>query len=379
MTFALASYIMLFTLTFGFLIHLLLRGFWIGLIGINYIFPKGINTQQLNFKGNFSKLFPEASNNSFIVRLDKFCGAIFALTFVTLFSVLGFFTYVILLFVIKDGIDTLIPEKSHIPFFVKWGIRILQISFLAIGVFTFFDFFSGGRLKRIRWFAKFYWPLYRISSFLTFSFLYRRLYYTIISNIKWRYYILIFTLPTVAFFLVGILFSGDFNFNSKLINSSTSTLQYNHQLDFLSINKEVVYDNQLEIAIFHLLRLDQHAFDRWVSKDSVKNKSSNFKKLKPQQQQDIIKNLYEIYIDNKLFSDSSNWLITAPQEEQGFMISMNKIRLIKVLDISSLSNGIHQIGIKINLDSSKLTYKINMENGFHAHMNFLVHKNKSNQ
>jgi len=77
-------------LIFAFISHFILRAIWIGLIGLNSVFPEGIKTEG----GMYSKIFMEkfkmdyAHKNYGIETIDKICSSIFGVcTLVILFSI----------------------------------------------------------------------------------------------------------------------------------------------------------------------------------------------------------------------------------------------------------------------------------------------------
>jgi len=74
---------------------------------------------------------------------------------------------------------TLFPGQDYFP----WLDPLLMI----IALVFIIDFVTLGWLKRIPYFSKVYYPVYRVMSWLTLSPLYRRIYYGLISNLpKWK-------------------------------------------------------------------------------------------------------------------------------------------------------------------------------------------------
>ncbi len=164
----------------GFLLHLILRGYWIGLIGMNYVFPKGINQEKLAFRGRFSEFIKGNSNSPYLIKLDKLCSLVFAFTFFVIFSFTGFFIFISLFGLFAFAMSSLV----ELPKFISILVVVLLLIFVLSGIVVLIDFFTFGRLKRIKWFSKVYYPIHYLMSRVTLSFLYRRLYYTIVSNIK---------------------------------------------------------------------------------------------------------------------------------------------------------------------------------------------------
>ncbi len=358
-----------FILTFGFLVHLILRGFWIGLVGLNYAFPSGINSNKLAFKGKFKDVFKEESNTSMIIALDKYCGIIFALTFVSLFTVLGFFIYLGVFFMLPV---TLIPAPENAPQMVKWVMRAYIILVAVGSLLTVIDFISAGRLKKVRWLVPVYYPFYKVMSFVTLSVFYRRLYYTLVSNIRGYYILLFIGLVIGALFgLVSIFDDGATGLSAKIFSQNSG---YHDDGAFLSIRSERVEESTLDVSLHHLVRLENLAFDKWSKSDSLKSKTVEFKKLDEGSQLKVINELYHVYVDGKRLSDSLGWFVSRIASDNSFM-GMSKIRLSKTIDLSGLPNGLHELGVRINLDSASTgQFPINKNQKFHGRIKFILQR-----
>lgn len=161
------------------IIHLVLRAFWIGVIGINSVFPKGIRTESLPYsphiKKKLNKLLPDMDR--WIQQLDDACSVIYGLAFFTGLVILGSTFYVIL--------AVLLGILFH------W---ILTALLGGLALLFMLDFFSLGVLKRVKAISGPYYLLYRFVGACTLAFLYRPFYYLLLTNLKKRY---------VAFFLLG--------------------------------------------------------------------------------------------------------------------------------------------------------------------------------
>jgi hypothetical protein len=351
--------LVVWSLMFGFLIHLVLRGFWIGLIGMNYVFPKGMIKERLALKGKFKNMFHESQNTPLIIRLDKYCSAIFAVTFVWLFSGIGINIYI-------SGLTFLTDESVRAGH--PW-VNLISIFVLLVGFTTLIDFLSAGRLKRIKWLSAIYYPFHKVMSFITLSFIYRRLYYTVVSNINWRSAMLLFSIPFFLIFGIVILS----NLSSDLSDSFDDIHGgYVNKANpsFLTINDPIIYENSLEVNLIHINRLEREAFVQWKKKNRG-NLTTDFRELDPRLQLAILSELYQIEVDGKKLDDSVRWMITRPRNTEGRLFP--RINLATVLDISNLQEGQHQLAVTIKLGSVVL---LNQKafNGRYARVNFYFHK-----
>lgn len=170
-----ACYILIFNL----LIHVTLRGLWIGALGLRYI-SGDIEFDKLNYQPKFTKHLKKKiiSFDRYVATLENYCSLLFAVSFLLIFYVISI-TVVILTFI---ALFTFIDDDATNSITIKI-IGTLLICFIFFGSFlVFIDFITQGFLKKKKWLAKIYFPFYRVFSLLTFSFLYRPLVYNFLDN-----------------------------------------------------------------------------------------------------------------------------------------------------------------------------------------------------
>lgn len=171
-------------LTAFLIIHLLLRGFWIGAIGLRSVQPS-IEYEKLNYSEFFlEKLKKKVIGlDRLVVILDELCSVIFSLSFLIIFMIISFGLYFLFfgaVMVILDGIGSIGGEG-----FGKFMMGIMFITSICIflsGIIYLIDYFTLGFFKKIKWFSKVYYPIYRFYSFITLSFISRSIYYNLISK-----------------------------------------------------------------------------------------------------------------------------------------------------------------------------------------------------
>ena len=160
-------------LIFNLVLHVLLRGLWIGSLGMRYVFGD-IAYDKLNYSDQFRTYLKKnvGSFDSYIGKLEDFCSVVFAITFLLIFYVISFFIV---------GF-TLLAFNIQTP---DWMIGIVRFFFalFSIGVLlNFFDFITLGLLKKNKTIAKLFFPFYWGFSILSLSFLYRPLVYNLLDN-----------------------------------------------------------------------------------------------------------------------------------------------------------------------------------------------------
>ena len=73
----------------SFSVYLSLRGFWVGILGLSSVYPKGINLKKLNFNTIFNKQISQYNFNDFIIKIDNICSSIFSFSFLISFSIVS--------------------------------------------------------------------------------------------------------------------------------------------------------------------------------------------------------------------------------------------------------------------------------------------------
>lgn len=122
----------------AFLANFVMRAFWVGLVGLLAVFPKGIDYSRIPFTTSYSqqRLADEFGPlDRYILWLDKRCNIIFALAFQLVFGlVIVAFAYVLMLLIYAF-------VRPNVPAAVWFGIKIavgalVVIFYLAVIVLT---------------------------------------------------------------------------------------------------------------------------------------------------------------------------------------------------------------------------------------------------
>jgi len=168
-----------YIITINLITHVILRGLWIGAIGLRYVSGE-IDYKKLNYSPKFSRHLNKrvGSFDNYVANLEKYCSIIFAVTFLLVFYLIGLLTIVFVFTLLGLAID-----KQETPDWVRNWILIPTIIFLGFGTFlTFIDFATQGWLKRKKWISRFYYPIYWVFKYLTLSFLYRPMVYNFLDT-----------------------------------------------------------------------------------------------------------------------------------------------------------------------------------------------------
>lgn len=357
------------------LIHLLLRGFWIGIVGLSSV-SNEIKFDQLKFQGPFKKGIPKRvkSLDDLIFYLDQVSSVIFAYTFLLAFSMLSVVVVASFLFSligVSGTLQTVIGNPAVVAILSIIFVFVFIILFLGALIF-FLDTIFFSAFKKSKWFSVIYYPVYRFYSAVSLSFIYRSIYYHLITNFKRKRII------GVTLLLIGVLFLSyrinawnTYSFYPETISENEFIVQRGHYDDeraggFIrsaSIPTKFIDNNFLEVfiryspnknGILEFLCPDARDLERDPSilqgmqagmasaRDSTKSieeilgTDADYEQL-VKTSINCIAQVYNIYIDGELIEDAELFFtIHENKGERGFE---------SVLDIDSLKRGRHLLSI----------------------------------
>lgn len=171
-------------LTVSLIIHLLLRGFWIGTIGLRSV-QSSIDFDGLNYTSFFTEKLKKKviSLDRLVVMLDEICSVIFAFSFLIISLLLAMGMFLAFIGVIGVAFSSLMDVLDGTLATVVLLLSIVVILLLLImGFIYMIDYFTLGFFKKIKWFGKIYYPFYRLYNIITLSALSRSIYYYLISK-----------------------------------------------------------------------------------------------------------------------------------------------------------------------------------------------------
>ena len=193
-------------------IYVVLRSFWVGLLGLSYVFPKGIKIEQLNYHDFFINNLKTYDLENNINKIDKLCSSIFSFLFLVTLTTMSIIILLIEMVLLMHFVVYIFGSNALLE-------DTIAFIWLFFGGLYFFDLLSFGLLKKIKWkpIALPYYYIYNLFNYLSLGFIYNNLYYIYISNIKARYIII----PTFLLFSF-ISFN---NFDNRYDFFSTGTTE----------------------------------------------------------------------------------------------------------------------------------------------------------
>jgi hypothetical protein len=255
-------------LIFNLMLHVLLRGLWIGALGLRYV-SGDIDYDILNYSPKFTRHLKKkvGSFDKYIATLENYCSIIFAISFLLIFYVLAITFTIITITLIANYVIS----SDTLPGWISKGIGIPIMVFICFGMLiTFIDFITLGYLKKKKWISKIYFPIYWVFSFITLSFLYRPLVYNFLDNKFGRR----LSLALVPFYILAAIMasfhytksnyiSSNIDSSSIMANSSSyeNLLMENKSFtDDIIIQSKVITDPFVKIFMLYSENIEDRVF-----------------------------------------------------------------------------------------------------------------------
>ncbi|RLD30025.1 MAG: hypothetical protein DRI75_01340 [Bacteroidetes bacterium] len=258
-----------YILIFNLLLHVLLRGLWIGALGLRYV-SGDIDYDSLKYSQKFTKYLKKrvGSFDKYIGTLENYCSVIFAISFLLIFYLLAI-TFTILTITL---IATQLISNDDLPNWLSQGVGITLVVFIVFGMFfTLIDFITLGFLKKKKWISVIYFPVYWVFNFITLSFLYRPLVYNFLDNKFGKrlsfslvpFYILI-ALATSLKYNVSNYLGTDMTSNDFVSNNNNYEDLLNDNngfIDNVAIQSKVITDNYVKVFVLFSENIENRIFD----------------------------------------------------------------------------------------------------------------------
>lgn len=350
-------------LMYNLLIHLILRGLWIGAVGL-WTVNRNTDLSQLGYTPFFTRVLRRNTMtlDRYIISLDKVYSSIFAFSYLIVFVALCMGLYLGLMSITTQAIFWL--NGSDISGYWIYLSALWNILIVTVSIFYIIDFAFMGAMKKVEGLDRIYYPFYKFLSWISLSFIYRTLYYTMLGK-KFSRRFIWFIVP---FFI--LLFIGDsFYFRTQPYIPKSSNPRsiiptyYDDQRDGLTVRlastpSRYVRDGVVEIFIpirlkglgkkikrhcpdMKPLYTSQFTSDIWANDVDFKWVETE-EEVRPYL--DCLQHLFDIQLDGSPV-DTRPFFHQHPQTTQ--------YGLLHVLDIDTLPRGVHQIEIGL-IDSKRV-------------------------
>ncbi|MFT7382226.1 MAG: hypothetical protein ACI9Z3_002120 [Roseivirga sp.] len=358
------------------MVHLLLRGFWIGIVGLSSVSSK-IDFDSLNFRGKFKRFIPEnvKSLDELILYLDKISSVVFAYTFLLVFSIISE------VIVFSIGLSTMgvavvnmmSTDSSSLVVGLSIFLVLVVMFYFFMALIFFLDTLLFSYFKKSRWFSVLYYPFYRFFSFISFAFIYRSIYYHLITNFR-KKYIIGFSLMLLAItysfneastmdlnkfypeytdkseLMMAEVYYDDMRSESKFVNTASIPskfidngflelfIRYNpNNNSILKLNCPDAFEMEYQPSVLIGFK---EGMKEGMKADSVIEAMTNNEEYDKRLLASIEcqTSMFEVYIDGQLQSDLDYSFKThSAHQEKGYLT---------IIDVAQLGRGKHVIELK---------------------------------
>ena len=356
----LASYALIINLV----IHLIFRGFWVGIVGLGSVAP---NTEFPKLK--YSKFFTKKLEKKvtkledLVIVVDKISSLIFTFAFLIIFFLIsvGLF-FVSTLLLIEIGNSFINMTSGTLSDIIHYSVIVTILLFIFSGLIYMLDFLTLGFFKKYNWLSKIYYPVYYIFGWITLSFLYRTLYYNLISKFSKRkvglilipYLLIIIIVPFSNF--DHHIYYPEKSVSSHMKNNYYSDLRAeDNHINKVDIPSYIITENFLPIFISYKPRDNSLIKQALPDLDPIKNEGFNtntkieikkdglyLSESETEEDQEktlkCLTGLYYIYLNDSLIQNPEFYFKThINKEEKG---------IFTVIDIIDLPRGKNILKIK---------------------------------
>jgi hypothetical protein len=341
----------------GLIINLTFRSIWVGMIGLSYVFPQGIDVKRLKLVEFFDRRINNIKPYQEAVKdLDRICSTIYSVTFLMFMATIG-----VTLFLLIITLIAVVPLKLNLISVATFELNVdlfFNTVILVFGGLYLLDFVTLGWLKRIKWFSVVYRPIYVCMSFATLAPLYRNIYYGLISNFnRWKIsgwvvlYVVLFIV--IANYQSGknILFDGEYlyknSFGVAAFDGYYRDKNPQKHSQWISIQSLKIGTEPLEILIPY-----KNAFeDSIISRYSLITGHSRQQIIEDDSLAlESVRNYYRIKIDGKEIFPLPLYYI--------HWTSLEKKGMIGIVPIDSLTTGAHFLELWTNEHDPMLRAKV---------------------
>ena len=343
-------------------INVLLRGLWIGAVGLSSVKGKEINIYD-KFAPRFQFLKYGIKHwDDYIDRLDRLCSTIFSFTFLSVFVFISF-SLVVMVYIPLLNAFFFEYLNEQLGDWVEQVGYVFIYTFIGISFLYMVDFITLSWLKRLNVFDKVYFPLYRFMGIITLAFLYRDLYYhLIIKKYTRRFGLLVFPFVFISTYSINFYvefspYYPEYNVIYQPLNTAEPAAIPSNFYDDQREEEEYIYrasipskfvsDNYLELFISYRTRFNTDFNTlcgelRPARPEGLINNTFNFfespKPEAPEAYLTCMESFFHLLINDTLSVNTPFMYHRHPKKsEEGFL---------NIIDISNLPRGRNHISIQ---------------------------------
>lgn len=348
-------------------LHLMLRGFWIGSIGLRSV-QASIDFDKLNYSDFFTDRLKKKviSLDNLVVMLDEICSLIFSFAFLIMSILLAFGLYLFFMGIVGFSMGSLVTlTTGTLSSVIAIVGATIAFVFIISGLAYFIDYLTLGFFKKYRWLSKIYYPIYRFYGVITLSIISKSIYYYLISRFSKKRIRIVYVLALVLIIFNSLTEFDQYQFfPNETDNRVLSTNQYDNlrpadsYIAGVSVESNIVTGGYLQLYLRYdprdneLIQSNCPDFSpmkkdgwNWSMKMDTEGgnlllRGQDFEEEDRNKLLDCISSLYRVQINDSIYSDLKYYYYTHPSKGQkglvtmistsGFMKGENLIDIMKV-------------------------------------------------
>jgi hypothetical protein len=321
-----------------------------------------VDFQRLKYRSNFEahlkKKLP--SLDRLLIKFDQISSAIFSFAFLIicmLLSLAAWFVITVMIIIFTNEVR--VEEEGFIYDAFNVFLTIVIILHLLASLLYVIDTLWIGVIKRIKWISKLYHPFYRYMNFITFSFLYRSIYYHLISYIgiwRSRFLIHLIIVPLISLPFIRFdqqIFYPDGNPENEIYTSYYDDMRTEDDyINTAAIASSIIKENSLPLFLHYAPDFNTALLKTCAYQPSKKAGFSHGLEisnggfyLNPPDVEEAnsdsllhcLTDFFRVYINDSLYADQTYVYLTHPNKgERG---------IYTVLDISAIPVGYSAVRI----------------------------------
>jgi len=331
------------------IIHLMLRGFWIGSIGLRSV-QANIDFDKLNYSDFFTEKLKKKviSLDNLVVMLDEICSLIFSFAFLIMSILFAFGLYLLFIGVVGLSLGTLITLTTGTLSTIIGIIgATMSIVILISGLIYFIDYLTLGFFKKFRWFSKIYYPFYQFYGAITLAVISKSIYYYLISRFSKKRIRIVYVLALAVIIFNSLTEFDQYQFfPNEIDNRVLSINEYDNlrpadtYITGASIESNIVSNGFFQLFLRYdpkdneLIQSNCPDFaplkkDGWNWSMKIDTKDGNlllrgqdFAEEDKNKLLDCISSLYSVSINDSIYSDIKYYYYTHPSKGQKGLVTM---------------------------------------------------------
>lgn len=325
-------------LTLGFIAHLIVRAYWVALVCINFVFPKGIDKGKINWRKPYKiDQLADVDMHHRILQTDRNASTIIFIALISTFLIAG------LVFLIFFCLTLpVILSKGLFHFEIHWTFwwDYYFLAFELFGLAYIIDLFSNGWLRRIPFSSYVTYPVFWLFDKVSLRYIYQPSLWILVTNAPKRKRLLnmgLFTIVSLVFAYTSTYkkmhWPNVFDARKYSWELAETQSYYGNYRDELGDDKigvcaipsKIIRSNYLEVFVVY-----RKEFDDYHDQNIANNNA------------EYLSDIYQIKIDDSLYT-KLEWVSQWNRD-------VDQLGTFAMIPIDHLSNGKHLLELEAKFE-----------------------------